>query len=158
MTQRFIDHHINFKRLFAEAVRDSIIDNYPRDKIEPGYYLIRLGRERPLVVASRIYWRDFEPGDEANKLDRWPIPVLAGEMLGEYCDPVLVWTGRDRRRLTLPDDGRAWTIEGYYRYLCADADHARAWRPEEPVAAPYRQVDLTKVPPIRPPVFGKRDK
>ena len=139
MTEFFIDKHLNFRRLFAEAIRDSIVDNFDRSLIQPGYFLIRLGRQRPLV-AARIYERPPDDGD-----------TPAGEILGEPCDPVLVWTGRDRRPLTLPDDGRAWTIEGYYRYLCADADHARAWRPEEPIANPRRRVDLTKLPPIGPP-------
>ncbi len=140
MRRHLIDNHINFRRLFAEAIRDSIVDNFDRSLIRPGYFRIRLGRDRPLIVAARIYERPPDDGD-----------TPAGEILGEPCDPVLVWTGRDREPLTPPNDGLTWTIEGYYRWLCADADHARKWRPDDPLANPRRKVDFTILPPVSPP-------
>jgi hypothetical protein len=137
----------NFGRLFGEAVRESIIDHYPRDRIEAGYFLIRLGRGRPLVPA-RIYWRDHEPGNEENKLDRWPLPALAGEIIGRYCDPVEVWTGRDREPLQPP---AGYTVERWYQYLVDDASWAKEHAPETPIAKPWRKVDYTAIPPIAPP-------
>ena len=97
MTEFFIDKHLNFRRLFAEAIRDSIVDNFDRSLIQPGYFLIRLGRQRPLV-AARIYERPPDDGD-----------TPAGEILGEPCDPVLVWTGRDRE---IADTSRMMAARG----------------------------------------------
>jgi hypothetical protein len=136
-SRHFIDHHLNFKRMFGEAVQQSVIDATDRSKIVPGFYRIRLpGKDRPLV-AARIYERLPDDGD-----------TPAGEILGEPCDPVLVWTGRDRQPLIAPE---GYTVENWYRYLCADAAWAKAHAPEEPAARPRRPVDLAALPPIPPP-------
>jgi len=153
MADHFIDKHLNFRRLFAEAIRDIIIDQSDRSLIQPGYYEIKFhirlkpGQFVPFVPA-RIYWRDHEPGLEANKLDRWPLPVLAGEILGQDVDPVLVWTGRDRRPLVAPP---RHTLHSWYRYLVADAQWAAAHATDEPIAHPRRPASLTKIAPIPPP-------
>lgn len=135
-SRHLIDPHLNFRRMFAEAIRDSIVDNFDRSLIQPGYFQIRLGRERPLV-AARIYERPPDDGD-----------TPAGEILGEPCDPVFVWTGRDRKPLMPP------TIEQWYRYCCDSAAWARENAPEEPIAQPRRKVDFKALPPIPPP--GRR--
>ncbi len=140
MTEHFIDKHLNFPRMWAEAKRDSIVDNCDRSLIQPGYFRIRQPGRNRMLVAARIYERPPDDGD-----------TPAGEILGEPCDPALVWHGRDREPLKAPNDGRAWTVEGYYRYLCDDAAHAREHRPEEPSADPRRAVDLRSLPPIAPP-------
>jgi hypothetical protein len=140
MRRHLIDNHLNFKRMFAEAIRDSVVDNCDRSLIQPGYFRIRWGGRKCMLVAARIYERHPDDGD-----------TPAGEILGDPCDPALVWHGYDREPLTLPNDGREWTVDGYYRWLCADADHAQVWRREEPIANPRRPVDLTKLPPIGPP-------
>jgi hypothetical protein len=137
VVRHLIDNHLNFKRLFAEAISENVRDYSDRSKIEPGYYMIRLGRDKPLVVACRIYERDPDDGD-----------TPAGEMLGEPCDPILVWAGRDREPLVAP---AGYTAEGWYRYLCDDARWAKENAPEEPIANPYRKADLKKLPPIPPP-------
>jgi hypothetical protein len=155
MADHFIDRHINFRRLFAEAIRDTIIDQFDRSLLRVGYYEIKFhiklkpGQFVPFVPA-RIYWRDHEPGlgMEWNKLDRWPLPVLAGEILGEDVDPVLVWTGRDRRPLSAPT---GHTLDSWYRYKVADAIWAADHAPEEPIAHPRRPARLTSLPPIGPP-------
>jgi hypothetical protein len=130
-----IDNHINFRWLFAEAIRENIADHYDRRLIQPGYFRIRLGRGRPLV-AARIYERPPDDGDSP-----------AGEILGEPCDPVFVWTGRDREPLMAP---QGHTIEQWYRYCCDNAAWAKENAPEEPIARPYRPVDLKVLPPIPP--------
>jgi hypothetical protein len=126
----------SWKKAFAESIRENIRDHFPRHLIQPGYYLIRLGRERPLV-AARIFERPPDDGD-----------TPAGEILGEPCDPVFVWTGRDREPLVAPE---GYTIENWYRYQCDLADWTKVNAPEEPLARPYRRVDLTSLPPIPPP-------
>src|SRR4051812_4677736 len=132
----FIDNHINFRRMFAEAIREDIVDHSDRSKIEIGHFLIRLGRECPLVVAARIFDRGPDEGD-----------TPAGEMLGEPCDPILIWTGRDRQPL-VPRAGM--TVEQEYAFRCADAAWSRENAPEEPIARPYRPVDLKVLQPIPP--------
>lgn len=139
MTEHFIDKHINFARMWAEAKEENIIDHCDRSLIQPGYFRIRRRGRKRLLVAARIYERSPDDGD-----------TPAGEILGEPCDPALVWHGRDREPLRVPNDGRAWTIEGYYRWLCADAEHAREHRQEEPIANPRRAVNLKSSPPIPP--------
>ncbi len=137
--RHLIDTHLNFRRLFAEAIRENIRDHFDRSLIRPGYFLIRLGREAPLV-AARIYEREPDDGD-----------TPAGEILREPCDPVFVWTGRDRAPL-VPRDGL--TVEQEYAFWCADAAWARDHAPQEPIARPRRPVDLTVLPPIAPPPVG----
>jgi hypothetical protein len=153
VTEHFIDKHINLRRLFAEAIRDTIIDQFDRSLIQVGYYEMKFhiklkpGEFLPFM-AARIYWRDHEPGNPENKLDRWPLPVLAGEILGKDVDPALVWTGRDRRPLVaLPGH----TIHSTYRYRVADAAWAVEHAPDEAIAHPKRPSLLTSLPPIGPP-------
>jgi hypothetical protein len=135
--RHFIDNHLSFKRMFAQAIRENIVDHADRSKIQPGYFRIRLGGDRPLV-AARIYERPPDDGD-----------TPAGEILGKPCDPVEVWAGRDREPLVAPE---GYTLEGWYRYLCDDAAWAKVHASsEEPLANPRRKVDLTKISPIGPP-------
>jgi hypothetical protein len=134
--RHFIDNHLNFKRMFGEAISENIRDHSDRSLIQCGYFRIRLGRNRPLV-AARNYERPPDDGD-----------TPAGEILGEPCDPVFVWTGRDRELLVAPE---GYTVEGWYRFLCDDAGWAKENAPEEPIARPRRPVDLTELQPIEPP-------
>ncbi len=134
--RHFIDNHLNFKRLFAEAIRDSIVDNFDRSIIRPGYFVGRLGTDKMLVEA-RIYERDPDDGDT---------PV--GEILGKSCDPALVWTLSDRQPLVAPE---GYTVEGWYRYRADLAGWTKEHAPDEPLARPWRKVDLTFLPPIGPP-------
>jgi len=141
-------HTPNFGRLFREAVHESIADAADRSLIEPGYYVIRLGRDRPLVAAAKIWWCDHEPDNPENKLDQ---PFLAGEILGDAVDPVYVWHGRDREPL-VPKDGLS--LEEEYAYQVALKQHMAEHEPNEPLARPRRPVDLTKIDPILPPGGG----
>ena len=136
MRSHLIDNHLNFRKMFAESIQENVRDHSDRSKIETGYFRIRCGRDRPLV-AARIYDRDPDDGDSP-----------AGEILGEPIDPVFVWTGRDRQPL---QPLKGMTVEQTYAYLCADAAWAKVNAPEEPIARPYRKVDLTALPPVAPP-------
>lgn len=135
----------NLRRMFAEAVRQSIEDNYPRGEIQPGYFMVRLGPKHPRVPA-RIYLCDHEPGNPDNKIET---PFLAGEFVGEFIDPVVIWSNRYREPL-LPRDGLK-TVEAEYAFLVAEAAWAKEWSKDDPVANPRRKVDLTAIPPIPPP-------
>ncbi len=150
MTEYFIDSHLNFRRMFAEAIRDSIVDNFDRSVIQPGYFVGRYGTDKMLVEA-RIYWRDHEPGNPENKLDG--PPVLAGEILGWYCDPALVWTLSDRQPMRVP---QGYTAAGWYAYRSDLAGWDKENDPDSPLARPWRKVDLTTLPPIAPPLVGGR--
>lgn len=156
IVRHLIDNHLNFRRLFAEAIRDTIVDQSDRSLIEPGYYEIKFrvklkaGQFVPFVPA-RIYWRDHEPGNPANKLDRWPLPVLAGEIVGQDADPILVWTGLDRRPLIVPAEHPGHTVSTWYLYCVANARWAEAHAPDEAIGRPRRPSSLTDLPPIGPP-------
>jgi hypothetical protein len=136
MRRHFIDNHLNFKRLFGESISENVRDYSDRSKIEPGHYLFRLGRDRPLV-AARIFERPPDDGD-----------TPAGEILGEPCDPIVIWAGRDREPL-VPRPGM--TVEQEYAFRCADAAWAREHSREEPIANPRRKVDFRTLAPIPPP-------
>lgn len=82
------------------------------------------------------------------------MPVLAGEILGEYCDPVLVWTGRGRRPLIAPE---GYTVDRWYEYLVEDAKWAAEYAQHEPIARPRRPARLTQISPLEPPLEGRRD-
>jgi hypothetical protein len=106
-----------------------------RNDIQPGHYLIRLVKKGPLV-AARIYWCDHEPGNEENKLDRWPIPFLMGEIAGEAVDALGIWLARGRQEITAAE----------YRYRSTDAAWAREHSPLEPAANPRKKIDQLQAP------------
>lgn len=108
--------------------------NY-RELVQPGYFLIRLVRHGPMI-AARIYWCDHEPGNPENKLDRWPIPFLAGEVAGEDVDPLGIWLARDRTPIDSAE----------YRFRDADRRWVEEFAPHEPLAKPLRKADLMQAP------------
>lgn len=57
---------------------------------EPSFWMLYHVRGGVLVPA-RIWWCDHEPGRPDNKLDRWPIPFLAAEIAGRWCEVYDVW-------------------------------------------------------------------
>jgi hypothetical protein len=133
-TQHFIDTHLNWKRLFGAAVRDSIVDYYePRSAvIKPGFFLVRLGKGRPLVPA-RIWWCAHEPGNPENELE---VPFLEGEAAGKPYQPALIWSSG------LP------TTEAEYRFRMALHAHCVEHEPDAPEANPTRKVRLRDLPSL----------
>jgi hypothetical protein len=134
----------NYARLFAEAVTDSVRDYYRehRELLVPGYWAIKLRTGGPPVPA-RTYECDHEPGNPENKLDRWPLPFIAGEIAGDVADPLDIFAARSRAPLR-PRGGL--TIEQEYRYQVADIRHARQWRRDDPIANPTHRVRLSRLP------------
>jgi hypothetical protein len=139
-----------FGRLFREAVAENVRDYIRMNEatlLVPGYWLIRRRKKSPLIPAWS-YWTDAEPGNPENKLDRWPLPFIAGEIGGELADPLDIFCARDRIEL-VPQ--RGLTVEQEYAFRCADLKHAKRHRPEDPLANPERAVNLARIPPILPP-------
>lgn len=140
----------NFAQLFREAVKDSIRDYYAlhRHLMIEGYWLIRLRKGAPLVPA-RTYLTNAEPGNPENILDRFPLPYLAGEIMGEVADPLDIFAAPERRPLRpLIIKGVHLSIAEHYGFLVADAQHAAQYRKDDPLAQPLKKVDLTKSPTL----------
>jgi hypothetical protein len=74
-----------------------------------GYWMVRLRRDGPEVPA-RLFWCDHEPGIPENKLDRWPMPYLQGQIGTDLADPYEIWamlefveaTPAEQRRMANP--------------------------------------------------------
>jgi len=103
------------------------------DRPAPGFWMIRAVKHGPELPA-RIAWHRTacEPGNEANAMDR--PAFLFAEIAGEPAELDDVWLRR----------GRPIT-ESEYRFQVADHAHARAYRPDDAKAQPYRAVDLMAV-------------
>ena len=138
MTEHAIDGHMNFRRLFAEAVTDAVRDHASQERtMRAGHYLICLGKGRPWVAARITGPLDHEPGDPDNQLDRSPLCLpLVADILGEECDPLDVWCAWRREE----------TTEAEYAFRCADATYARQYAPQEPQVRPQRKVDMLQSP------------
>jgi hypothetical protein len=134
----------NYARLFAEAVNDAVRDYLceHRELLVPGYWAIKLRTGGPPVPA-RTFWCDHEPGNPDNKLDRWPLPFIAGEIAGDVADPLDIFAARSRVPLR-PRGGLTQPQE--YAFQVADIRHARVWRPDEPIANPRHRVRLSRLP------------
>jgi hypothetical protein len=120
---------------------------------EVGFWMV-YARQGSVLVPSRIFWCDWEPGNEENKLDRWPIPFLAGEIAGRWVDPADIWE-RVLLRETRPNHWRCahplvpqdgLTVAEEYEYRVALLTHAKEHRPTSPLAKPYKPVDLSQLP------------
>jgi hypothetical protein len=122
---------------------DDLIARMDVSLCQPGHWKLRIVRHGALVPA-RIFWCDHEPGNEENRLDRWPVPFSAGEVAGEWVDPRWIWLrviGGNAVQWK-----RAEPIEASeYRYLMADMSWARLYAPDEPIANPRRRVDLDQI-------------
>lgn len=128
-----------------QAARDYVLDH--REMMIPGYWLIRLRRFAPLIPA-RTFLSYGEPGNPSNLLDRWPLPLLDGEICGEYADPVDIFAAPERRSLGPMVTPVRLSVERHYQYLVADMRHAMAHRKLDPLAHPRRRVDLRHVEPL----------
>lgn len=141
----------NYAQLFREAVEDAKRDyilEHPEIMI-PGFWLIRLHKRAPLIPA-RTYLTSAEPGNPENILDRWPLPILAGEIIGEVVDPADIFAAPERQPIEELASPVRLSIEAHYNYLVADAKHAARSpsRRHEPIANPRRVIDLTRMKPL----------
>ncbi|HZT90353.1 MAG TPA: hypothetical protein VFA12_20600 [Stellaceae bacterium] len=136
----------NYKRLFGEAVSESIRDHTAErahDLIKPGFYLVRLVKMGPLLPA-KVEACNTEPGEPENVLDRGR-PYFVAEIAGEAVDPLDVFCATDRREIG----------EAEFLYQSADLAWAREHAPQEAKAGhPRRRVDLNQAAPLYPPAKG----
>ena len=105
-----------------------------RNKPEPGYWLMKLGKgtvESPCSI--QLEQTTHEPGNPENVMDR--SPFLVARINGEPVDIELVWER----------SGRAIT-KAEYLYHIADAEWLRQHQPDHPKANPTQKVDFLKVP------------
>ena len=105
---------------------------------EPGYWMIRLVKNGPLVPAC-IRWvqTGAEPGEPENVMERSPFLAAFIDEKPVDIDRVWNWKG----------SGRAIAATEY-SYRCADAAWAREHAPTEPAANPKKQIDFTEIDPI----------
>lgn len=107
------------------------------DEPVAGYYKTRRVRHG-IWVAVRL-WLDadrHEPGVPENKLDR--APIWRAELDGVEVEFDKVWPWA---KLIVIDRAE-------YRFLLADAAHARAHRPDSPEANPTKAVDVGSMPAL----------
>ena len=129
----------NYSRLFAEAVAEAILDDLGErpERLVEGYWQIRLHRRGPWVPA-RTYWTHCEPGNSENPLDRWPLPILAGELMGVPIDASTILAARWRRQMPVPTE--RMTIDQEYRFQVAASQWSLDYE-----ADPKKPVNLLKV-------------
>ena len=102
-----------------------------------GYFKMPMVR-RGAMVAVRI-WLDTDrrdPDFPDLPLDR--SPIWRAELDGVEVEVARVWPWCDRNRIDA----------GEFRYLLADASHARQHRPGSPEANPERAADIESMAPI----------
>ena len=110
-----------------------MIGDYP----VAGRYKIKRVRNGPWV-AVRI-WHDtdrHEPGNPDNPLDR--SPIWRAERDGQEVDLDDVWPFAEKNPIDRAE----------FRYLLADASHARRHRPDDPEANPTKVVDVGSIATI----------
>ena len=85
-----------------------------------------------------------------NILDRWPLPLLIGEIIGEECDPAVIFACPERRPIErMLRDEMILTPEQHYRYLVAVAQHAALYlKGRDPLATPLQRANLRRLPPL----------
>lgn len=96
-----------------------------------GYYRRRLVKGAAPVPAC--VWREAEIDINGEPTGR---DVLFCTVNGERKDPTSEWA-----RLAMDA-----ISEAEFRFMVADADHARAHRPDDPKASPHQPVDYLKIP------------
>lgn len=107
---------------------------------EPGHWLIRLVR-RGAFVPCRIF--EGEPIEDI----WWESSAnLVAEILGEPASMDRVWHAR---RLVLPRLPNL-TAEQEYAFRCAEHRWAKEFAPHEPIANPWRAVDMIAIGPVAP--------
>ena len=109
----------------------------------PRYYRARLAKLGPFVGVKVWHGAPFIDGDDVDRSPRWQAlvstettarAVLMGEHLPVEVDGV---TLRNLEPIA----------EHEYRFMVADAAHARDWRPDHPKAEPRKAVDYHSLKP-----------
>lgn len=107
------------------------------DTPNAGLYKIRRVRHGPWVGVRLWFDTDrTEPGNPENKLDR--SAIWRCEIDGQEVELLRAWPQCERN----PVDRKE------YRWLLADASHARRHRPAAPEANPTHAVDIGSMPAL----------
>jgi hypothetical protein len=110
------------------------------------YYRARLAKAGPFVAVKVWYGQPVIDGEEVDRSPRWQALVdtettgRAVLMFGENDVPVEV-DGVTLRALEP-------TTESEWRFLVADSQHAKQYRPNDPKASPRRAVDFANLTPF----------
>ena len=109
------------------------------------FFRCRLVKDGPFVPVKIFFGPPLVDGEELDRSPRWQAVVnaeptgRAATMLGIDDAPVEI-DGNTLRRVEPID-------EPTYRFMVADAEHARQWRPSHPKASPKKAVDFNTLPP-----------
>ncbi len=117
------------------------------------FFILRLVRYGPLMPV-RFFDCDHEPGEPDNPRDRWPSPIPAAEVAGEWYDPAPRGNDPLERGLTLDPVQelweRQWAAAAWkksqpispheYRFRTDTIAWARKHAPSDPRCRPWRAV------------------
>lgn len=114
---------------------------------EPGYYATRLVRGGPRVAVRIWFGQPIIDGEEQDRsprwcveidgrTDKWEIDRDAGYRCRVQIDADVAWPYCAKEPIT----------QAEYRFLVADAAHARDWRPDDPKTEPRKAVDFNTLP------------
>jgi len=113
----------------------------------PGYYATRLVRGGPRVAVRIWFGPPLIEGEELDRSPRWCVEIDGNTDRWELDEEAGY-----RCRVPLEVE-RVWPFcakepidEAEYRFLVADAAHAREWRPDDPKAEPRKAVDFNTLP------------
>lgn len=111
-----------------------------------GHYATTLVKNGPRVPVRIWFGAPIIDGEEQDRAPRWNVETDGRTDRWEKNDDGY------RCRVALDVD-RFWPYvarepitEEEYRFLVADADHARTWRPDHPKAQPRKAVDFNTLP------------
>lgn len=109
-------------------------DKTPRDPNDPkpGYWLIRLGKQTPLVPCC-IRAEPLQAGADATNV----VNGLTARILDDVVPMHQVW---ERRGIPI--------TQAEYEFQIADYRHAAEHRPGDPKANPRQPVDWLKMKPV----------
>ena len=111
-----------------------------------GYYATKLVRGGPRVPVRIWHGQAVVAGEEQDRAPGWFVEIDGRTDRVEF--------GDDGYRCRVPlDVETVWPhcakepiAESEYRFLVADAAHARDWRPDHPKANPRKPVDFNTLP------------
>lgn len=111
----------------------------------PGFYAMSLVRSGPLVPVRIWHGPAVIDGEEQDRSHDWRCEIdgrtdqLERDDDGYRClvalDVLRAWPFCAKRPIT----------EAEYRFMVADAAHAREWRPDHPKAQPRKPVDFNTI-------------
>lgn len=108
------------------------------DQPEPGFFKLRLARGGPWVPARIWYGPPIDPitGEDLDRSPRLQAQTFDFEPTADFVRICKVWTHGVR------------IDEAEYDFMRASIAYAKAHRPSDPIANPFRTVDVASLPPV----------